>query len=211
LKIREITPEDLLLKNFKYEPVDLDKFKVVDDNISNMYYDNFKTNPTSTNYFQEKPWLNVSNKYFMNMKEIISINNSKIWTNFYPRSMSEDIASTSFSKFSFPSRFFKDMKFYPFDLANTKSVFKYADQLNNVVSFKTTFTSADGLKTWYGFYVSLKTNSDIFKLLSSIFVMQTFDNFIMSKLFTSFYLDVAKDLSFSSLSDFNFVYKTIGS
>lgn len=212
LKIREVTAEDLFLKNFKYEPVDLSKFKIVKTHVNDMYYDNFPSSLDPSNYFQTKNWVNVNTKYFMNMKEIINTSNSKVWAEFYPRTLTDTtMSSVSFIDVNLSSKFFKSVKFYLFDMANNNSYVKYQEYFRNVITFKNTFTNSDNSKTWYGFYISLKTNSDIFKLISSAFVMQVFDNFIMSKLFTSFYLDIAKDLSFSSISDFKFVYKTIGS
>lgn len=212
-KIRELTPEDLFLKNFKYEPVDLAKFKITKTHVNDMYYDNFPSTLNPSDYFQTKGWININTKYFMNMKEIINTNNSKAWVEFYPRTVTvtdRKMPSVSFIDVDYPNRYYS-IKFYLFDMANNNSYFKYKDQFSNVISFKNTFTNSDNSKTSCGFYISLKTNSDVFKLLTSAFITQVFDNYIMSKLFTSFYLNIAKDLSISSISDFKFVYKTIGS
>ena len=71
--------------------------------------------------------------------------------------------------------------------------------------------TSDRVKTQFGLFFFYKTDSDLFGFLSSIFVMQIFDNFIMSQLLNYLYLDVAKDLIINSRSDFRTVYKTIGS
>jgi hypothetical protein len=49
---KEITDFDLYVKKFKYNPIDLNQFIVVDSIANNIYYDCYGNKKNSYNYFQ---------------------------------------------------------------------------------------------------------------------------------------------------------------
>ena len=61
-----------------------------------------------------------------------------------------------------------------------------------------------------GLFITYKTDSDLFKLFSTIFLFSIYDNSMLSEWFNSLYFNFSKDLIINNKSDFGILYKTIG-
>jgi len=209
---KEITDFDLYVKKFKYNPIDLNQFIVVDSIANNIYYDCYGNKKNSYNYFQIAHWFINHDKYFLHTKEVTTCNNFKIWMNFYPGGVANQVSIVSFFDFQNPSKYFKDVRISLFDFSNNEFVFNKENlKFQHVISFNNIFVTLDKFNNQFGLFFSYKTDSDLFKFLSSIFFIATFDNFIISEWLNSLYFYVGKDFIINNKSDFNILYKTIGS
>lgn len=209
---REITDFDLYVKNFKYSPIDLNKFIFVNNTINSIYYDCYGNQFTFHNYFETAHWFITHSKYFLHSRDVINVNNFKIWSKFYPRGISTTEAFVSFIDFQDFNKYFKNIISSSFDFSNSQYIFKREnDKFQYLFSFSNTFDNSEKSNLKLGFFLSYKMDFHLFRFLSSFFFLSIFENSFLSDWVTSLYFHVAKDLIITSKSDFNILYKTTAS
>ena len=154
LIIKEITDFDLYLKNFKYKPVNLNKFKTINVLANNIYFESSDLFKNSYNYFQTLSKFKNHHTHFLPPEKINY--NCKIWTKFFPENI---ILYDNFDFFIYSQDFniyFKSVVTSSFDFTNNKLIFnKESDKFRNIISFSNVFCTSKHKKcpSWIIYYI----------------------------------------------------------